>query len=85
MKPGLHWSLLPQYHEENIVPYVHPNLNRESLMGYLWETHIYPGKRIDYLGNPLPRPVKTKDEDWLAGVKLTLPRLMSDLGAEGLA
>ena len=54
-------------------------------MGYLWETHIYPGKRIDYLGNPLPRPVKTKDEDWLAGVKLTLPRLMSDLGAEGLA
>ena len=70
MKPGLHWSLLPAYHEEHLAPYVHPNLNRVSLTKYLFETHIYPAKRLDYLGNPIVLPAKVKDEDWVNAVNV---------------
>jgi len=71
MKPGLHWSLLPAYHEEHLAPYVHPNLNRVSLTKYLFETHIYPAKRLDYLGNPIVLPAKVKDEDWVNAVNVS--------------
>jgi fatty acid desaturase len=67
-KPNLHWSLLPAYHEKNIAPHIHPSLNRVSLFPYLIEAHIYPGKRVDYLGNPLVLPSKTKDEDWVTAI-----------------
>lgn len=67
-KPGLHWSLLPAYYEEHMKPYIHPNLDRTSLLKYLFETHIYPAKRVDYLGNPIVLPPKTEDMDWVADV-----------------
>jgi beta-carotene hydroxylase len=69
-KPNLHWSLLPEYHAKNIRPHIHPNLDRESLIKYLFEAHIYPGKRVDYLGNPVVLPPKTVDKDWVAGVNI---------------
>ena len=64
-KPELHWSLLPAYHKENIEPHIHPNLNQTNLFIYLWKTLIWPGKRVDYLGNPL---ILEEDhyEDWVA-------------------
>lgn len=80
-KPGLHWSLLPKYHEKEIVPHIHPNLNRKSLLAYLWETHIYPGKRVDYLGKPVVLPPKKKDADWMEDVDLKKSKLQ--LGVEG--
>lgn len=82
-KPGLHWSKLPAYHRKNIASHIHPNLNRVSLFKYLWEANIWPGKRVDYLGNPMPRPAKVKDKDWIEGVKLSSHK--NDLGAEALA
>lgn len=80
-KPGLHWSLLPEYHEKEIAPYIHPSLNRESLLGYLWEAHVYPGKRVDYLGNPIVLKPKQKDADWMEDVDLERKKLQ--LGVEG--
>jgi fatty acid desaturase len=70
MKPNLHWSLYPEYHAKNLRPYCHPELDRKSLLGYLITTHIYPAKRIDYLGNPLVLPVPVADEDWVEAVKV---------------
>jgi fatty acid desaturase len=69
-KPNLHWSLYPQFHAEKIRPYVHPSLDRISLLDYLITTHIYPAKRIDYLGNPIELAPEVKDEDWVEKVKL---------------
>ncbi|MDX2001758.1 MAG: fatty acid desaturase [Chitinophagales bacterium] len=69
-KPGLHWSLLPKYHQEHILPHLHPNLDQKSLFVYLWKTCIYPAKRVDYLGNPVVLMPKTKDADWVADVKM---------------
>jgi len=70
LRPGLHWSLLPQFHEKLIVPYIHPNLNQKSLSGYLWRSCIWPGKRVDYLGNPIALPPKATDRDWVADVPI---------------
>lgn len=80
-KPGLHWSLYPEYHAKYIRPYIHPSLDQVSLTAYLWKACIYPAKRVDYLGNPIPVPPKVKDEDW---VKDTVPAQLdpTELGAE---
>jgi len=70
MKPNLHWSLLPAYYEKEVKPYIHPNLDRVSLLWYLIETNIYPAKRIDYLGNEIVLPPKIHDEDWVPEIKV---------------
>lgn len=71
MKPNLHWSLLPKFHEEKLAPFLHPSLNRVSLLSYLFETHIYPAKRLDYLGNPILLSTPTPDEDWVGGIRVS--------------
>jgi len=78
MKPGLHWSLYPDYYKKEIAPYIHPALNQKYLIPYLWKTCIYPAKRIDYLGNALNLPADVKDEDWIeetVGEKLDVQEL----------
>jgi fatty acid desaturase len=69
-KPGLHWSLLPEYHEKHIRPHLHPELDRKSLLGYLIQTHIYPARRVDYLGNPIVLPARVKDVDWVPEINV---------------
>lgn len=69
-KPGLHWSLLPEYHEKNIRPHVHPALDRKSLLAYLIETHLYPARRVDYLGKPIVLPARVKDIDWVPEINI---------------
>jgi fatty acid desaturase len=70
-RPGLHWSLYPQYHEKYITPYIHPNLNQKSLTVYCWKAYIWPGKRVDYLGNPVKLKPKDKDRDWVEDVPVS--------------
>lgn len=70
MKPNLHWSLLPAYHNENLRPYIHPALDRSSLIGYLFTTHIYPAKRINYKGEPLTLKPEVPDVDWVEKVNV---------------
>ena len=70
LKPNLHWSLLPEYHDKHIRPHIHPSLDREYLLSYLFAAHIYPGKRLDYLGNPVILPPKTQDKDWVNAVNV---------------
>ena len=68
MKPNLHWSLLPAYHEKNLRPFIHPSLDRDSLLVYLFKTHVYPAKRIDYKGEAIVLPPLVRDEDWIASI-----------------
>ena len=70
MKPNLHWSLVPAYHREHLEPNIHPSLNRESLLAYLIEAHIYPAKRLDYLGQPVVLAAATADVDWVKDVNV---------------
>jgi len=65
--PGLHWSLLPAAHKVRMVG-IDPRLEEPSMMGYLFKTFIYPGKRMTYDGKPLvvaPDP----DRDWVTALR----------------
>jgi hypothetical protein len=62
--------LYPAFHAEDVRPFLHPSLDRESLFAYLFEVHIYPAKRVDYLGNPVVLPPAVNDEDWVGNVKV---------------
>lgn len=79
-KPGLHWSLTPAAHAEEIAPHIHPSLDRDSLLKYCWEAYIYPGKRVWYDGSEYKMPPKFRDQEWIPGVGET-PASVS-LGAE---
>jgi hypothetical protein len=63
-------SSLTGYHNEHLRPYIHPALDRSSLIAYLFQAHIYPGKRLDYLGNPVILPPLTKDKDWVSAINV---------------
>ncbi|MBL4585743.1 MAG: hypothetical protein JKX84_01595 [Flavobacteriales bacterium] len=60
---------MPAYHKEHLEPYLHPNLNLDNLFTYLWKTLIWPGKRLNYLGNPIVLP-ELEYEDWIASADI---------------
>ena len=81
-RPSLHWSLLPEFHEKNIAPYIHPNLNQRNMFTYLVKAYIYPGKRINYDGSPYVLEDWVPDEDWVAALSVTDKAHKYDFGAE---
>ena len=79
--PGLHWSLLPRFHKKYVEPDLHPNLNRISLIAYLWKSCIWPGRRLTFDNKPVViEKTRKKDEDWIRYVTLSTER--GSLGAE---
>jgi hypothetical protein len=77
---GLHWSLLPAAHAEQIHGHVHPALEVPDFAVYCWQAYISPGERVDYLGRPVVLPDAGADESWIPGQGDT-PHNVS-LGAE---
>ncbi len=80
-QPNLHWSLLPDVHEKEFKKHLHPNLDQGSLIKYLWSTFVWPGKRLDYLGNPVPINQPREDNySWINSKRISENE--KDLGAE---
>ncbi len=77
--PGLHWSVLPEAHAEQIAPHIHPNLDQKSLARYIWYT-FFLSHRETYDGKPFVLPLEGPDEDWIPAPEST----PDDLGAESL-
>lgn len=67
MYPSLHWSLAPQKHAELIAPHIHPNLDQKSLLAFIWRAYVWPGKRLNYLGEPVKIENEGPDEPWIPG------------------
>jgi fatty acid desaturase len=76
LHPTAHWSTLPELHEKEVAPFVHPSLNQHSILLYIWRTFIYPvdpstgrwdpTRRVDYLGNPITFDGdEPSDEKWI--------------------
>lgn len=65
--PTMHWSHYKEAHEVMIKPYIHPNLDHESLVKYCYTTFISPGVRVRYDGGEIkelaqPEPA---DIEWI--------------------
>ncbi len=65
MHPGMHWSLLPAAHAAQVAPHIHPALEQASLLGYLWRTFFWPGRRVQYDGSPFVLAPAVPDEEWI--------------------
>lgn len=77
--PGVHWSLLPDLHQKQYHPHIHPALEQSSMLRYLWKTFIL-GKRLRFDGTPVVLPEEGPDERWIPPPKDTA----KDLGAAAL-
>ena len=62
--PTLHWSKLPEAHAHFVQSKSHPNLNQKCMARYIYTAFVYPGKRVDYYGEPVLLPEPAADEDW---------------------
>lgn len=78
MHPSLHWSKLREAHARELTPFIHPNLERRSLLVYLWEAYGWPGKRLRYDGAPVELPPAVPDDEWFTPRETFDP---TDLGA----
>lgn len=78
MKPSLHWSLLRDAHDQELAPHLHPALDQASLLRYLVNAFIWPGRRTRFDGTPYDPPPAGEDEEWVPAVSQLDE---SDLGA----
>ena len=64
-------------HGKQVKQLVHPDLDQQCMVRYIYKAFIFPGLRLDYLGNSVVMTDSTEpeDEDWTVhyaddGVKL---------------
>ncbi len=76
-RPGLHWSLTPQAHQEVYVGNIDPRLDEKSMFLYLFKAFIIPGRRRRYDGERVVLPPVGADENWIPSPEET----PDDLGA----
>jgi fatty acid desaturase len=76
-RPGLHWSLLPAAHAARFSPHIAPELERKSMLGYLFATFVWPGRRAMFDGRPMVLSPLVPDESWIPEPQQT----PGDLGA----
>lgn len=50
MRPGLHWSVLPEAHAAQVAPYIHPALEVERFGVWFWQAIVWPGRRERFDG-----------------------------------
>lgn len=82
LRPGLHWSKLPEVHRAEVAPHMDPRLDEPSILAYIWRAFIWPGKRVRYDGRPVELPPRTADRSWVPTEGLP-PDL--EMGAEAVA
>lgn len=80
MRPGLHWSLTPQAHAEEVAPTIDKRLEQPSLFVYMFKAFIYPGKRVTFDGKPVVHENVGPDHDWVGASRDTAAE---ELGAVG--
>jgi fatty acid desaturase len=67
MKPGVHWSLTKQQHDDLVKDNIHPNLNQRSILWYMVKTHFLGQPRVNYDGTPYENPgINSEDGDDMA-------------------
>jgi fatty acid desaturase len=66
MRPGVHWSLLPEQHARLVRPRMHPALEVEDFFGWFWTAVVWPGQRRRFDGAPFEWPPggEGPDEAW---------------------
>jgi fatty acid desaturase len=67
MYPGLHWTRLKEEHMKQVHPYIHPSLEQDNIVWYMFKTYILPGGRTMYDGSPYKMPPPVPDEPWFVG------------------
>lgn len=56
MRPGIHWSLLPQKHAELVAPSIHPALDVPNFVTWFVPNVVWPGRRQRFDGAPYEWP-----------------------------
>lgn len=64
MYPGKHWSLLKLEHQKRVIPFMHPNLDQDNVLEFVFKSAIYPGKRLNFDGTPTLICEDGPDEPW---------------------
>ncbi len=56
IRPGLHWSVLPEAHAALVAPHIHPALDRDRFLAYLWQAFGPGARRRMYDGSDFRFP-----------------------------
>jgi fatty acid desaturase len=80
MRPGLHWSLLPEEHDKVLHPHIDSRLEEPSLAMYMFKAFIWPGRRLRFDGQPVVIEGEGPDHDWVGA---TRDVAAAELGAVG--